>query len=148
MKRLSSHFVDIIGRFLEPFAMNERTVSKPTGGDMKETSVDPKKDALISERGSEHHNATQDFEAGNTHLVELEVDFNRVLVKQEDEGDYAADTSPFPAVRGVVPETDDPGIPVNTLRAWILGIVSINRRQVIQSSADQAIRYSYFLAQE
>lgn len=70
-------------------------------------------------------NPDQDLEIGDGHLVELEVDLNRVLVADEGvEGDYAADTSPFPAVRAVVPETDDQYMPVNTFRAWFLGIVS------------------------
>lgn len=67
----------------------------------------------------------QDVEVGNSHLVELEVDFDHIFAKGEEEGDYAADTSPFPAVRAVVPETDDKEIPVNTLRAWVLGIVFV-----------------------
>lgn len=61
----------------------------------------------------------------NGHLIELEVDLSRVIGEDEVEGDWDADTSPFPAVRAVVPETDDPAMPINTLRAWFLGIVSI-----------------------
>jgi hypothetical protein len=67
----------------------------------------------------------RDLELQDRHLVELEVDLSRVLVKDEEiEGDWDADTSPFAAVRAVVPETDDPEMPVNTFRAWFLGIVS------------------------
>lgn len=67
---------------------------------------------------------TQDVELENGHLVELEVDLGGVLAHQDgEEGDYSADTSPFPAVRAVVPETDDTGMPVSTFRAWFLGIV-------------------------
>lgn len=69
----------------------------------------------------------QDVEVGNSHLVDLEVDFDHIFAKGEEEGDYAADTSPFPAVRAVVPETDDKDIPVNTLRAWLLGIVRFSQ---------------------
>lgn len=71
-----------------------------------------------------HNLHGQDVELENGHLAELEVDMGRVLSKVEDEGDYEADTSPFPQVRAVVPETDDTAIPVNTFRAWFLGIVS------------------------
>jgi hypothetical protein len=61
----------------------------------------------------------------NGHLTELEVDLGRVLGEGEEvDGDWDADTSPFAAVRAVVPETDDPDMPVNTFRAWFLGIVS------------------------
>lgn len=57
------------------------------------------------------------------HLVELEVDLARVIAEDDVEGDWDADTSPFPAVRAVVPEYDDTEMPVNTFRAWFLGIV-------------------------
>ncbi|KAK2053163.1 OPT family small oligopeptide transporter [Colletotrichum caudatum] len=66
----------------------------------------------------------RDFELENGHLTELEVDMGRVL-GDEGEGDYEADTSPFPQVRAVVPETDDTELPVNTFRAWFLGIVFV-----------------------
>ncbi|KAI1490250.1 small oligopeptide transporter [Biscogniauxia mediterranea] len=66
-----------------------------------------------------------DIDITSGHLTELEVDISRVLSRAEEEGDWDADTSPFPAVRAVVPETDDPGIPVNTFRAWFLGIVFV-----------------------
>ena len=33
------------------------------------------------------------------------------------------DDSPYPEVRSAVANTDDPSIPVNTLRAWVLGII-------------------------
>lgn len=69
----------------------------------------------------------------NGHLIELEVNLSRVIGEDDVEGDWGADTSPFPAVRAVVPETDDPAMPVNTLRAWFLGIVSISRCPVFGS---------------
>lgn len=47
----------------------------------------------------------QDIEHG--HLQEIEVDMGRVLQDGEIE-DIEADTSPYPEVRAVVPETDDP----------------------------------------
>ncbi|KAK4495351.1 hypothetical protein PRZ48_013682 [Zasmidium cellare] len=64
--------------------------------------------------------APVDFQQG--HLQEIEVDVAHVL--QDDEiKDVEDDTSPYPEVRAVVPETDDPSIPVNTLRMWILGTI-------------------------
>ncbi|KAL4076570.1 OPT oligopeptide transporter protein-domain-containing protein [Scleroderma yunnanense] len=33
------------------------------------------------------------------------------------------DDSPYPEVRSAVANTDDPSIPVNTLRAWVMGII-------------------------
>jgi len=35
----------------------------------------------------------------------------------------AEDDSPYPEVRSAVANTDDPDIPVNTLRAWVLGLI-------------------------
>ncbi|KAI1376961.1 small oligopeptide transporter [Hypoxylon crocopeplum] len=70
-------------------------------------------------------NTDADVEIADGQLADLEVDIGGVLAKAEEEGDYDADTSPFPAVRAVVPETDDPAIPVNTFRAWFLGIVFV-----------------------
>lgn len=73
------------------------------------------------------HNVHNDAgpEVLNGHLIELEVDLSRVIGEEDVEGDWDADTSPFPAVRAVVPETDDSEMPVNTFRAWFLGIVSL-----------------------
>lgn len=36
---------------------------------------------------------------------------------------YDADDSPFPEVRAVVSPIDDPGLPTNTARMWIIGII-------------------------
>ncbi|KAG9240814.1 OPT family small oligopeptide transporter [Calycina marina] len=73
-----------------------------------------------------HNIHDQKAELENGHLTELEVDLNRVLVdREEEEGGYDADTSPFSAVRAVVPETDDTAMPVNTFRAWFLGIIFV-----------------------
>ncbi|KAI0834343.1 small oligopeptide transporter [Hypoxylon sp. FL0890] len=69
--------------------------------------------------------ADHDIEIANGHLSDLEVDISGVLAKADEEGDWDADTSPFPAVRAVVPETDDPAMPVNTFRAWFLGILFV-----------------------
>ena len=33
------------------------------------------------------------------------------------------DDSPYPEVRSAVSNTDDPDMPVNTLRAWIVGLI-------------------------
>jgi hypothetical protein len=86
---------------------------------------------IYPEKGLYDGNGTsapgRDIEDG--HLVELEVDLSRVIAEEEEkEGDWDADTSPFAAVRAVVPETDDPEMPVNTFRAWFLGIVRVRAR--------------------
>ncbi|MCJ1308643.1 hypothetical protein MMC25_002296 [Agyrium rufum] len=56
------------------------------------------------------------------HLQELEVNLDETLHEKEI-FDVEADHSPYPEVRAVVPEVDDPEIPVNTLRMWIVGII-------------------------
>jgi len=35
----------------------------------------------------------------------------------------AEDDSPYPEVRSAVANTDDPDIPVSTIRAWVLGLI-------------------------
>lgn len=90
---------------------------------------EPLPQAVKALPGKEAHDTHDDAGTDiiNGHLIELEVDLSRVIGEDDVEGDWDADTSPFPAVRAVVPETDDPEMPVNTLRAWLLGIVSISR---------------------
>ncbi|KAI1256093.1 hypothetical protein MGN70_002254 [Eutypa lata] len=81
---------------------------------------------LAAEAKTAHNfTADHDVEIQNGHLAELEVDITGILSKAEEDGDWDADTSPFPAVRAVVPEYDDPAIPVNTFRAWFLGIIFV-----------------------
>lgn len=36
---------------------------------------------------------------------------------------FAEDDSPYPEVRSAVANTDDPDIPVNTIRVWVLGLI-------------------------
>lgn len=105
-----------------------------TGSDGDESSRDPDRQPTATHVYSESdekkgihnvHPGTADDDMVNGHLVELEVDLSRVIGEDDVEGDWDADTSPFPAVRAVVPETDDTEMPVNTFRAWFLGIVSI-----------------------
>lgn len=63
--------------------------------------------------------AANDVETG--HLQEIEVDIAEALNEGGKEYDLDADHSPYPEVRAVVPEVDDPAIPVNTLRMWVIG---------------------------
>ncbi|KAL9088343.1 MAG: hypothetical protein Q9165_006268 [Trypethelium subeluteriae] len=65
----------------------------------------------------------EEAEFGHGHLQQLEVDVDKVVHEKNIIVGDEADTSPFPEVRAVVPEVDDPGMPVNTLRMWIIGIV-------------------------
>ncbi|RMZ48333.1 hypothetical protein AFCA_008519 [Aspergillus flavus] len=61
---------------------------------------------------------TTNVEVEQGHLDELSED-----IDEKVEYDYESERSPFPEVRAVVPETDDPDLPVNTVRMWFLGIV-------------------------
>ncbi|KAI1134035.1 small oligopeptide transporter [Hypoxylon sp. FL0543] len=91
-----------------------------------ESAVGDKKSSDdLPTKTTEQFKADDDIEVANGHLADLEVDISGVLAKADEEGDWDADTSPFPAVRAVVPETDDPAMPVNTFRAWFLGIVFV-----------------------
>lgn len=78
---------------------------------------------ILSEKAIHNLHDGAPAEILDGHLLELEVDLARVIVEDDVEGDWDADTSPFPAVRAVVPESDDTEMPVNTFRAWFLGIV-------------------------
>lgn len=64
----------------------------------------------------------QPVDVEHGHLQELEVDMGHALEDSKIEG-VNSDTSPYPEVRAVVPETDDPDMPVNTLRMWVLGTI-------------------------
>lgn len=62
--------------------------------------------------------------------TEKTVDFDPVSSRIGDEAafdDYAGihveDDSPYPEVRAAVPSTDDPTLPQNTLRMWVLGFI-------------------------
>lgn len=47
----------------------------------------------------------------------------RLLAEFRFQRELAEDDSPYPEVRAVVDPVDDPGIPVNTFRVWVLGTV-------------------------
>ncbi|CAG8093190.1 unnamed protein product [Penicillium olsonii] len=79
----------------------------------RESSADSIKPALV---------------AGDEEICEGRLGYTK-FEKADEEQDtnevysYESDRSPFAQVRAVVPETDDPTMPVNTLRMWLLGIV-------------------------
>lgn len=84
----------------------------------KMTAEDEERGSAAEKLGFEE--STMPVDHGEGHLQEIEVDVAHVL-KDREVKDIEEDTSPYPEVRAVVPETDDPDIPVNTLRMWILG---------------------------
>lgn len=47
--------------------------------------------------------------------------------------DVLDDDSPYPEVRSAVANTDDPSIPVSTLRSWVLGkqYFSLHRPRIL-----------------
>ncbi|KAL5360526.1 small oligopeptide transporter [Aspergillus floccosus] len=72
----------------------------------------------LPEKTSTQVSADGEVEQGR--LDETIQDFDNV---EEKEYDYDSERSPFPEVRAVVPEKDDPSMPVNTVRMWFLGFV-------------------------
>ncbi|THG98061.1 hypothetical protein EW145_g7488 [Phellinidium pouzarii] len=54
-----------------------------------------------------------------------DVDFEDPNLDYEYDGDQVSfeDDSPYPEVRSAVANTDDPEMPVNTLRVWVLGLI-------------------------
>ena len=54
---------------------------------------------------------TEPVDHGHGHLQEIEVDLDHAVHDREVK-DIGEDTSPYPEVRAVVPEIDDPDIPV------------------------------------
>ncbi|CAI5756110.1 unnamed protein product [Candida verbasci] len=83
----------------------------------------------------EHKVVNDDYEADRKlHDLDLVVsksqEFDPItsnLAKDVLDDDYAAvhveDDSAFPEVRGAVPSFDDPTLPQNTIRAWVLGLI-------------------------
>lgn len=69
------------------------------------------------------HTSALDREAGHfekTHPTPA--DYDDPNLDPNAIGDYE-DDSPYPEVRAAVANTDDTTIPVNTLRAWIIGLM-------------------------
>ncbi|KAJ5194881.1 uncharacterized protein N7498_008319 [Penicillium cinerascens] len=79
--------------------------------DSKELDTETIKPALVRE----------DEEVGEGRLDQIELDKDEEV--KNEEFSYESHRSPFPEVRAVVPETDDPSMPVNTVRMWFLGII-------------------------
>lgn len=61
-----------------------------------------------------------------------------MAIGEVDQTEYTidSDNSPYLEVRANVPNTDDPTLPVNTLRMWFLGIVFtlVRTRPLLNSS--------------
>ncbi|KAF8264397.1 OPT oligopeptide transporter protein-domain-containing protein [Lactarius quietus] len=72
------------------------------------------------EKGSgdlERHGSGQLFDSGGVSTDnDDDPNFDPTAIMMEDE-------SPYPEVRSAVANTDDPTMPVSTLRAWVLGII-------------------------
>jgi len=74
----------------------------------------------VVERKTSHGSSYDEKAVAHDHALPV-ADFQDPNV----EGDLAAleDDSPYPEVRSAVANTDDPEMPVNTFRAWFLGII-------------------------
>ncbi|GKT56510.1 OPT family small oligopeptide transporter [Colletotrichum tofieldiae] len=64
---------------------------------------------------------TSDIEAHD--VEDLDKAMTYAIGEIEEHFDIDSDNSPYPEVRANVPNTDDPIMPVNTLRMWILGVI-------------------------
>ncbi|KAE8356743.1 OPT oligopeptide transporter protein-domain-containing protein [Aspergillus coremiiformis] len=69
------------------------------------------------------HAAPKSKTSTNVEVAQGNLDECSLDLDEKIEYDYESERSPFPEVRAVVPETDDPDLPVNTVRMWILGII-------------------------
>lgn len=79
---------------------------------------------------------------GETLVVDSEVASGEILETQygiNDILDEDADDSPIPEVRAIVSKDDDENLPVNTLRMWILGVLST----IIGSGVNQFFSMRY-----
>ncbi|KXT09094.1 hypothetical protein AC579_5299 [Pseudocercospora musae] len=79
---------------------------------------------MTTHEGKQQHVVREDDEEEadprNNHL---ETDDPALEEEEEEEEEYTIESqnSPYPEVRANVPSTDDPTLPVNTLRMWFLG---------------------------
>ncbi|KAL1942284.1 hypothetical protein VTO73DRAFT_6348 [Trametes versicolor] len=73
--------------------------------------------------GSLQEKFAEDAEKNVSHqlVVPLEPEFDDPNI--DPDAIVLDDDSPYPEVRSAVANTDDPDMPVNTLRAWVIGIV-------------------------
>ncbi|KAJ7682610.1 OPT oligopeptide transporter [Mycena polygramma] len=80
--------------------------------------------AVIRDKGSA---STLDLEKTDDHnvaVVDGIAEFDDPNVEPDEAAaGLAEDDSPYPEVRSAVANTDDPTIPVSTIRAWVLGLI-------------------------
>ncbi|TIA25895.1 small oligopeptide transporter, OPT family [Aureobasidium pullulans] len=107
-----------MNRIRRPFPISRRDTDS-----VQLNTLDPQKSAdELDRKGAEAGVTVDATDIEHGHLQEIEVDVDKVLHDGEVK-DVDGDTSPYPEVRAVVPETDDPSMPLNTLRMWIVGII-------------------------
>lgn len=107
---------------------------------MASPAIEPRAaDSKVFDSEKHQSSSDSDVEGAPGHLQEIEVDVAKAI-EETDEYDEDSEHSPYPEgtcmmscdiltstdivakVRAVVPEVDDPAIPVNTLRMWMIGI--------------------------
>ncbi|RCK59579.1 Sexual differentiation process protein isp4 [Candida viswanathii] len=84
------------------------TGDTPVGEDYEADRKVPNLDIVCSQ--------SQEFDPVTSNLIKDIVDDEYAAVQVEDD-------SPYPEVRAAVPSTDDPTLPQNTIRAWVLGLI-------------------------
>ncbi|GLA43108.1 hypothetical protein AnigIFM63309_000834 [Aspergillus niger] len=78
----------------------------------------------MNEKSFKSPQVSADVEIQQGRFDEIQPEFDlSEQEKEQNDFDYESEHSPFPEVRAVVPETDDPGLPVNTFRMWVLGFI-------------------------
>ncbi len=115
---------------IEPTAMTRSSISNPESSAGSEIK---KGDVRDSEIPIDHEKIVGDnvkFEAS---------DDVEVIVDDLVGNDPTQENSPIEGVRAVVPNTDDPNMPVNTFRAWFLGILFV----LIGSGVNEFVGFRY-----
>lgn len=77
-------------------------------------------DIELNDKRVYHYSAAEKPDVG---ILSAEEATDLAIAEIEEVFTIDSDNSPFAEVRANVPATDDPEMPVNTLRAWVLGIV-------------------------
>lgn len=85
--------------------------------------IDEKKsDSSVQVHDAKTFDAEQAYEKPSGNIEDITgAEFDDPNLDPAAIGDYE-DDSPYPEVRAAVANTDDPTIPVNTWRAWVIGI--------------------------
>lgn len=91
---------------------------KKNDNDVSVAVDDASLEGQVFERTPEGKTLGESSGSGTDSDADPNLDPNEV----QGEGDYEED-SPYPEVRSAVANTDDPSMPCNTIRAWVIGLI-------------------------